>query len=1113
MSYRDYYSRRRHEFASRRLWRVVCAFALAVGLVAMGRPIAPAPAAAASLVPVGRHLLTRQETRPQTFQGPPPALRLTGSGLTARAPSSPRQVSHAITAGASTHTVSWDGSSFMIDGKRVFIRSAEFHYWRLPSPGLWLDVLQKIKAEGFNTVQIYFDWGFHSPKQGVYDFTGVRDVEKVLQLTEQVGLYVIARPGPYINAETDSGGFPGWADTIAGKARTSVADYTAAYMEWLSQIDPILARHQITAIDPATGLAGSIIIAQVENEYTFGFDATYMQDIEDKFRADGITVPTDHNDAVNTTQWSKGPGAVDMYAFDDYPLGFNCADPQNWNNQPAVDDPESFESNSRAADPTDPVFIAEYQGGSFDPWGGPGYAKCYQLTGPDFVNVFYKTAIAQGATLFNAYMGYGGTSWGWLPFPGVYSSYDYGAAIDEARQLTGKYDEFKRLNDMLEAVAPLRMTQPMNVTGSNPAVDYRGRLNPTTGTQFFILRHTPIDSTNDDTTTITINSTDGSYVVPRQPGTGIRINGRDSKVLIAHYDMGGQHLVYSTSELMTHAAIGARDVALFYGRAGEDGETVLRYAAPPTVTVLSGSIITTFTPLITDTLGATDGDLRLDYTHDASGQIRLLIQGGGRPDLLLIIGDDDEAARYWPDDTSAGPVLVRGPYLVRTAALTGTTLALTGDTTMTTPLEVFAPPGVTGVTWNGTPVATTVDAYGALAGSLAGPPSYTLPRLTDWRFHVESPETQPAFDDASWTVADHITTTNPTKSATLPVLYMDDYGYHYGDVWYRGHFTAIGSETAITIDGEGGNYDAYAVWLNGAYLGSYSQGSASTGTAQTFAFPAGSLRPGADNVISVLLENMGHEEDFLANDSQKAPRGLAQAVLWTASGSAPPIAWRIQGAYGGEDTADPTRGQFNNGGLYGERAGWYLPDYDDGAWTLLTLPDHWQARGVPAGVGWYRTGFDLRLPPGTDIPLGLRITDDKARHYRALIYLNGWLLGRYINDLGPQTLFSLPTGILNPNGHNELAIASWGLDNTTGGLGTVTLEAYGAYAGGVPAGLVDSPGVCCVKILPPPGGTGGGGTPTATPEPGSGALYATGLAALLAGASAWRRRRRARPRR
>ena len=58
--------------------------------------------------------------------------------------------------------ISYDARSLMIDGKRKVIWSSEFHPFRLPSPDLWRDILQKMKASGFNTVALYFDWGYHT---------------------------------------------------------------------------------------------------------------------------------------------------------------------------------------------------------------------------------------------------------------------------------------------------------------------------------------------------------------------------------------------------------------------------------------------------------------------------------------------------------------------------------------------------------------------------------------------------------------------------------------------------------------------------------------------------------------------------------------------------------------------------------------------------------------------------------------------------------------------------------------------------------------------------------------------------------------------------------------
>ena len=71
--------------------------------------------------------------------------------------------------------------------------------------------------------------------------------------------------------------------------------------------------------------------------------------------------------------------------------------------------------------------------------------------------------------------------------------------------------------------------------------------------------------------------------MPQQPGTAITLNGRDSHIIVANYKLGDSQLQYSTSEIMTNATIGGRDVAVLYGDEGSDGETVLRYASQPTV--------------------------------------------------------------------------------------------------------------------------------------------------------------------------------------------------------------------------------------------------------------------------------------------------------------------------------------------------------------------------------------------------------------------------------------------------------------------------------------------------------------------------------------------------
>lgn len=49
--------------------------------------------------------------------------------------------------------VQWDHYSFKVNGQRLFVYSGELHYWRIPVPEVWDDVLEKIKAAGFTACE------------------------------------------------------------------------------------------------------------------------------------------------------------------------------------------------------------------------------------------------------------------------------------------------------------------------------------------------------------------------------------------------------------------------------------------------------------------------------------------------------------------------------------------------------------------------------------------------------------------------------------------------------------------------------------------------------------------------------------------------------------------------------------------------------------------------------------------------------------------------------------------------------------------------------------------------------------------------------------------------
>ena len=105
--------------------------------------------------------------------------------------------------------VTWDKYSIFVHGQRVLFYSGEFHPYRTPVAGLYLDVFQKIRALGYTGVSFYIDWALLEGKQGNFTADGIFSLEPFFEAAQQAGIYLLARPGPYINAESSGGGFPG----------------------------------------------------------------------------------------------------------------------------------------------------------------------------------------------------------------------------------------------------------------------------------------------------------------------------------------------------------------------------------------------------------------------------------------------------------------------------------------------------------------------------------------------------------------------------------------------------------------------------------------------------------------------------------------------------------------------------------------------------------------------------------------------------------------------------------------------------------------------------------------------------------------------------------------
>ena len=316
--------------------------------------------------------------------------------------------------------------TFYLDGEPFQILSGSIHYFRIV-PQYWRDRLEKLKAMGLNTVETYIPWNIHEPKKGQFNFEGIADVAEFVRLAEELGLYVILRPSPYICAEWEFGGLPGWLLAEDGmQVRSSSPAFLEQVKEYYKVLLPILKPLQITE-------GGNVILMQVENEYGyFADDKAYLETMRDLFRQGGITVP------LITSDEPKDESIMGGQVEGALPTG-------NFGSKTR----ERFEVLKKFTQ-GGPLMCAEFWVGWFDHWGNGGHMTGnLEQSAQDLEDMIRLGHV-------NIYMFIGGTNFGFMNGSNYYSqlspdvtSYDYDAVLTEAGDLTEK---FYRYQDIIRRV-------------------------------------------------------------------------------------------------------------------------------------------------------------------------------------------------------------------------------------------------------------------------------------------------------------------------------------------------------------------------------------------------------------------------------------------------------------------------------------------------------------------------------------------------------------------------------------------------------------------------------------------------------------------------------------
>lgn len=130
---------------------------------------------------------------------------------------------------------------FYLDGKPFKVISGSIHYFRTV-PEYWQDRLEKLVNIGCNTVETYIPWNFHETEKGNFNWNGMHDICRFIELADKLGLYMIIRPSPYICSEWEFGGLPAWLlKDRAMRLRCSYKPYLNAVDSYYSVLMPKLA--------------------------------------------------------------------------------------------------------------------------------------------------------------------------------------------------------------------------------------------------------------------------------------------------------------------------------------------------------------------------------------------------------------------------------------------------------------------------------------------------------------------------------------------------------------------------------------------------------------------------------------------------------------------------------------------------------------------------------------------------------------------------------------------------------------------------------------------------------------------------------------------------------
>lgn len=321
---------------------------------------------------------------------------------------------------------------FYVNGKATPLLSGEMHYSRIPHE-YWRHRLQMMKGMGLNTVATYVFWNWHETAPGVWDFAGDKNLAEYIKIAGEEGMMVILRPGPYVCAEWEFGGYPWWLQNIEGmeirRDNEQFLKHTKLYLERLYK--------EVGHLQCTNG--GPIIMVQCENEFgsyvsqrqdiPLEEHRTYNAKIKQQLADVGFNVPLFTSDGSWLFEGGSTPGAL-----------------------PTANGESNIENLKKVVNEyhggQGPYMVAEFYPGWLSHWAEP----FPQVSASEIARQtedYLKNDVS-----FNFYMVHGGTNFAFTSGANYdkkrdiqpdLTSYDYDAPISEAGWVTPKYDSIRNV--------------------------------------------------------------------------------------------------------------------------------------------------------------------------------------------------------------------------------------------------------------------------------------------------------------------------------------------------------------------------------------------------------------------------------------------------------------------------------------------------------------------------------------------------------------------------------------------------------------------------------------------------------------------------------------------